>query len=165
MAATNLPPAGNAAERLDGAALLEWLDSRQAEVERDHRDGWTGRTCYCDMPKPCVDRAYELAAIEGLRALLGERNAAAVQWGLNIPEHWLPGRQDTVTSCFDESQARENAGIVRKHGGVANIYRRAIGPWELVDGNETAPDACCTDAEACPDHHDDPDQDHDYGVL
>lgn len=55
------------------AALREWLDNRQAEIERDHRDGWTGRTCHCDSPKPCAGRAYELAMVEGLRALLDAR--------------------------------------------------------------------------------------------
>lgn len=56
----------------DDPALTAWLDARQAEVEHDHRPnaGITRTSCYCDVPEPCEDRIQQLAAIEGLRAIL-----------------------------------------------------------------------------------------------
>jgi hypothetical protein len=59
----------------DTAPLRTWLDERRAEIEHDHQDSWTGRPdqCYCDLPRPCPDRARELAAVDGLVAVLDER--------------------------------------------------------------------------------------------
>lgn len=55
--------------------LRAWLETRRAEIEHEHRDSWMGRDdlCYCDLPKPCPDRARELAAVDGLLAVLDER--------------------------------------------------------------------------------------------
>ena len=75
----------------EAAELRAWLDARQAEAEHNHRDGWTGRSCYCDMPLPCEDRAYELRMIDGLRALLAERDALEEQ--RDIARYQLCGAQ------------------------------------------------------------------------
>lgn len=51
-----------------------WLDARQADVAHDHdRPGMTSDSCYCGLPKPCEQRADDMAAIEQLRAVLGRR--------------------------------------------------------------------------------------------
>lgn len=55
-------------------ALGAWLDARQADIAHDHdRPGMTPDSCYCGLPKPCEQRADDMAAVEQLRAVLGRR--------------------------------------------------------------------------------------------
>jgi hypothetical protein len=73
------------------APLRAWLDERRAEIEHDHRDSWTGNpnTCYCDVPRPCADRARELEAVDGLVAVLDEREAL-LAWVAVMEAHpWI----------------------------------------------------------------------------
>jgi hypothetical protein len=73
------------------APLRAWLDERRAEIEHDHRDSWTGNpnTCYCDVPRPCADRARELEAVDGLVAVLDEREALLARVAVMEAHPWI----------------------------------------------------------------------------
>ncbi len=76
-AAASDAPAAGAAPDTDNAALHAWLAEQQARVEQLHRDVRMADQCRCGRLSPCARRTSQMAAIEGLRAALAERDLLA----------------------------------------------------------------------------------------
>jgi len=102
------------------ASLRAWLDARRAEIEHNHRDSWMGRdgSCYCDLPKPCPDRARELEAVDGLVAVLDERDDLRAR--LDTIGLLLPVLTATVTAPRRDAQSAELVvqAIAHHHAGA-----------------------------------------------
>ena len=123
-----------------------WLDARQADIEHDHdRPGITPDSCYCDLPKPCEQRADDMAVIEQLRAVLSrraelvaenmrlweeaetaqaERNALAARVAELETERDDDGhRGDDASDCPACSAARHKAERIEDVRAVARLLR------------------------------------------
>jgi hypothetical protein len=116
------------------APLRAWLDERRAEIEHDHQDSWTGRPdqCYCDLTKPCADRARELEAVDGLCAVLDEREQmrARLDGFGDVREGWgvrWPGYEATCN--VGEEKARQYA----RDDLAATLRMRLVGEWRDAD--------------------------------